>query len=222
MCNLSSKGIAKQHHYTVYLFDRKKVAPKEYSVEEMADDQFRVLKEIGIEKADFYGVSQGGMIGLAMAIRHPEIINKLVVCSTLAKASKEMLETVKIWSELAERKDVIHLNRAFFNMVCSESYRKQFEEVLPELEKVGPNEDCEHFLTFIKACAKIDLADKLKEIKCPVFVLGDTNDTVLGIEETHRLIKELGCESYIYNEYSHSVYDEAPDIKNRIFEFLKK
>ena len=32
----------------------------------------------------------------------------------------------------------------------------------------------------------------------------------------------LGCESYFYEGYSHAVYDEAKDIKEKIFDFFLK
>ena len=72
--------------YTLYFFDRKKDAKPGYSLPEMADDQVAALKAIGIDKADVFGVSQGGMIAQYMAIRHPEVVNKLVLGSSTSKA----------------------------------------------------------------------------------------------------------------------------------------
>jgi pimeloyl-ACP methyl ester carboxylesterase len=47
--------------------------------EQMADDTAALLKQLGIEQADFFGYSMGGNVGLAIAIRHPGLVRKLVV-----------------------------------------------------------------------------------------------------------------------------------------------
>jgi len=51
------------------------------SYEQMADDVCALLAEIGIDKADVFGFSLGGGVALQLAIRHPEMVRKLVVAS---------------------------------------------------------------------------------------------------------------------------------------------
>jgi pimeloyl-ACP methyl ester carboxylesterase len=53
------------------------------SFEQDADDVAALLKQIGINKADFFGFSNGGTTCLQIAIRHPEIVNKLVLAAAL-------------------------------------------------------------------------------------------------------------------------------------------
>lgn len=55
------------------------------SFEQDADDIATLLKNLNIDKADFLGFSNGGTTTLQLAIRHPAIVNKLIVCSALAK-----------------------------------------------------------------------------------------------------------------------------------------
>lgn len=55
------------------------------SFEQDADDVATLLKNLNIEKADFFGFSNGGTTTLQIAIRHPEIVNKMVLGSALAK-----------------------------------------------------------------------------------------------------------------------------------------
>ncbi len=50
-------------NYTVYMFSRKNEMPDGYSIRDMAADQAKALKELGITKASVMGDSQGGMIG---------------------------------------------------------------------------------------------------------------------------------------------------------------
>ncbi len=206
--------------FTVYLMDSKKHIEGDYSVEMMADDLYKVLGELGISKAYIYGVSQGGMVGQTLAIKHPELVVKLALCSTMARATELTKKTCETWLKHAKNHDVVSLNRSFFELVYSKNYLKQFESALPTLEKVGTVEDCNHMVPLIEACAKFDILDKLADIKCPVLAMGDKSDNVLGIEGTYEIIEKLGCKSYIYEGFSHAVYDEAPDTKKRVLDFF--
>jgi pimeloyl-ACP methyl ester carboxylesterase len=49
--------------------------------EQMADDVAGLLSEIDVEQADVFGVSMGGGVALQVAIRHPEVVRKLIVVS---------------------------------------------------------------------------------------------------------------------------------------------
>ena len=48
--------------YTVYMFSRKDKLPEGCTIREMAADQARAMKTLGIKTASVMGVSQGGMI----------------------------------------------------------------------------------------------------------------------------------------------------------------
>ncbi len=53
--------------------------------EQDADDVYTLLRNLKIDKADFLGFSNGGTTAMQLAIRHPEIVNKLILASALAK-----------------------------------------------------------------------------------------------------------------------------------------
>ena len=48
--------------------------PKDYTIADMADDQAKVLKTLGISDACVMGVSQGGMISMHLAAKYPELV----------------------------------------------------------------------------------------------------------------------------------------------------
>jgi len=52
------------------------------SVQFMADDIAALIRHLGLQSADIMGYSLGGGVALQTAIRHPEVVNKLVVVST--------------------------------------------------------------------------------------------------------------------------------------------
>ena len=52
------------------------------SFDSMADDIGALAKDLGIQKADIAGDSLGGGVALRTAIRHPNVVKRLVVIST--------------------------------------------------------------------------------------------------------------------------------------------
>lgn len=55
------------------------------SFEQDADDVAELLKQLHISKADVFGFSNGASTTLEIAIRHPELVNKIIVASTMYK-----------------------------------------------------------------------------------------------------------------------------------------
>jgi pimeloyl-ACP methyl ester carboxylesterase len=49
------------------------------TIEQMADDTAALLKQLKIEKADFFGYSMGGNVALGVAIRHPTLVDRLAI-----------------------------------------------------------------------------------------------------------------------------------------------
>lgn len=206
--------------FTVYVFDRLKVLPKGYLTEDMAEDVYHCLKELGVEHTYVYGASHGGMIGQMLAINHPDIVDKLVLCSTISRNEHSGYDAIDKWLSAAQNHDVEKLNRFFLDDVYSPAYIESIKDYIPSLLKNGTAEDCDRFSILIKAIKNFDCYELLNNIKCPVYVLCDENDHVFGPKPSLELAKRLNCPIYVYKEYSHAVYDEAPDLKERILEFL--
>ena len=59
------------------------IPERPFTFEQSADDTAALLDHLRIEKADLLGFSNGGTIALQVAIRHPQIVRKLVLASAL-------------------------------------------------------------------------------------------------------------------------------------------
>jgi 3-oxoadipate enol-lactonase len=53
-----------------------------YSIEQMADDAYEVLRQRGAGAAHVVGTSMGGYIALTLALRHPEAVRSLILIAT--------------------------------------------------------------------------------------------------------------------------------------------
>jgi 3-oxoadipate enol-lactonase / 4-carboxymuconolactone decarboxylase len=60
------------------------VPPGPYSIEDLADDALALLDRLEIERVVFVGLSIGGAVAMTVALRAPERIERLVLCSTAA------------------------------------------------------------------------------------------------------------------------------------------
>src|SRR3954447_18902677 len=56
--------------------------------EQDADDVVTLLNNLNITKADILGFSNGGHTAIEIALRHPHIVNKLILCSAFYKRSE--------------------------------------------------------------------------------------------------------------------------------------
>jgi pimeloyl-ACP methyl ester carboxylesterase len=76
------------------------------SVEFMADDIAALLAHLGLDGADIMGYSLGGAVALQIAIRHPQVVRKLVSISAAIKRSAQypeiLAQQAQIGPELAE------------------------------------------------------------------------------------------------------------------------
>jgi pimeloyl-ACP methyl ester carboxylesterase len=67
------------HGHTSDIIDRP------FTFEQTADDTAGLMQHLKIEKADFFGYSNGGNVVLQIAIRHPHLVRKLIVASAMYK-----------------------------------------------------------------------------------------------------------------------------------------
>ncbi len=207
--------------YTVYLFDRAKDIQEGYTVRDMAEDTAAVMGALGIEGADVFGASQGGMIALYLAIDHPELVHKLVLGSTLAKPNDTSKRAIGEWIRLAENHDEAGLLESFADSVYSETTLEAYRDTIISSNAGISDEEFRRFTILAQACETFDCSDELSSIECPVLVLGSEGDRVLTAEGSRQIADALNCEIYLYDDtYGHAVYDEAPDYKQRILDFL--
>lgn len=206
--------------YDIYMLDRIRVFPQGYNIEAMADDTLAALRQLNLDAVHLMGVSQGGMIAQVIALKSPGTVKSLVLCSTASRIPEGSRAVFKAWYELAEERDLPALMAAFGEKVYTPSFYEMYKDIIIASGNGASEQDFANFLISLEGTEDFDVFAKLKEIRCPVFVLGAGKDQVLGADSSREIAAQLGCQSYIYEDYGHGVYDEAPDYQSRIREFL--
>ncbi len=211
--------------YTVYVFDRRNELPTAYSVYDMADDTAAVFRALGLKEVYLFGASQGGMIAMTMAIKHPELVQKLMLGSSSARITDEQFNALSEWIDLAKKKDRVQLNLAMGRVLYPEALFEQYRELLKKTAERITDEELARFICFAEGTKGFDVAEMLHTIACPILSLGAADDKVLpdSAQELERLLAgKQGFESYLYHGYGHAAFDTAPDYKERLLRFMKK
>ncbi|MCC0636617.1 MULTISPECIES: alpha/beta fold hydrolase [unclassified Clostridioides] len=209
--------------YKVYVFSRKNHLKEGYSTRDMAKDQAKAMKILGITKAKVLGISQGGMIAQYLAIDYPDLIEKLVLAVTLSKQNKNIQEVVGNWITLAEQEKYKYLMIDISENSYSENYLKKYRFLYPLLGKIGKPKDFRRFLIQASSCIQHDAYMELNNIICPTLIIGGDNDKIVGVTSSVELTDKIkDSELFIYKGLGHAAYEEAKDFNNRVLNYLSK
>jgi pimeloyl-ACP methyl ester carboxylesterase len=130
------------------------------SFEQDADDIAELLKQLHIKKADIFGFSNGASTTLQLAIRHPQLVNKIVVASTIYKKSGTF---AGFWDMMA--------NATFEGM--PQPYKDAFLEINPDKDALYAmyKRDMTRMQSF-----KDIKEENIKAIQAPVLIIAGNKD----------------------------------------------
>ena len=206
--------------YTVYMFSRKNDMPEGYSMEDMADDQASAMRSLGIGQACVLGVSQGGMIAQELAVRHPALIEKMILAVTAPYANETVKTVVSGWMELAERGDHTALMMDTAEKLYSARYLQKYRKAFPYLAKLTKPSDYDRFLKNADAILRFDARRELTKIGCPTLIIAGSDDRTVGTDAASELHSAIaGSELFIYEGLGHGAFEEAKDFYDRVLAF---
>ena len=225
-----------QERFKVIVFDNRGIGKSTgsitpYSIRMMADDAAELLKYLNIEKSHIVGTSMGGMIAQEIAINYPDMVDKLVLCSTFAKP-QNMVEII-----MKGVKDIIGYNaldifginphRLVFEKLFSYLLQQIFsEEFLLENKKLI-EETLRKYLskltyveTFLKQTGAVythNTIDRLNLIKAETLIITGMEDKLVVPECSDILAEEISRSKLRKIEHAeHGMHFEMPDIINKI------
>jgi len=208
--------------YTVYMFSRKDDMKEGYTIEEMAEDQVKALKSLGIDRFSLLGVSEGGMIAQYIAIDHPEAVEKLILAVTSAKANEKLRESLGTWMEFAKKKEHKKLMIDTAEKSYSSAYLMKYRQVYPFIGLIGRPKSYDRFIVNAKAILDFDASDELKKISCPCLIIAGELDKIAGLDASHELKEKIkGSRLHVYKGLGHGAYEEAKDFNERVLDFLE-
>ena len=207
--------------FTVYVFSRKTQLPPDYTTQDMAKDQAEAMKILGIEKADVFGVSMGGMIAQYLAADHPEKVNKRILAVTSAKPNPILTESVEEWKSCAKQGNHTAFMESNLRRIYSESYCRKNGWMVPILGKLTKPKSYERFFIQAEACLNHDAYQYLPRIRASTLVVGGEKDLALGADASREIAAQIpNAVLHMYPQWGHGLYEEAKDFNEMIYEFL--
>jgi len=172
------------------------------SYDDMAADTIGFLEAVVAGPAHLVGWSDGGIIGLLVAIRRPDLVRKLVVIGA-------NFDTAGIPEEIQSQLSSVPPDSDDFAMM-----RTTYEAVSPD----GPEHWPVLFAKFIEMASRephIPPSD-LNGIEAPVLILAGDDD-LASLEHTIELFRSIpNAELAIVPGTSHFLAMEKPDVVNRL------
>ena len=145
-----------------------------YSIDDIGGDLLALLDRLAIARASICGVSLGGMVGMWLAARAPERVDRLVLCCTSAhfpsRADWEARAATVRASGTAAVVDTA-LERWF-----TPAFRSSERETVARFGETLRSIDDEGYAGCIEAIADMDLRGELGAIRAPALVIAGAED----------------------------------------------
>lgn len=189
----------------------------EYTLEQLADDVKGLLDALKIKQTHWVGLSMGGMIGQVFALKYPGVFQSMVLADT---TSRRPPDAAKMWAERienAQQKGMEALVEGTLGRWFTEPYRNARKDVMARIGNDIRKTPVAGFVGCCHAIAKIDLTDRLKEIKCPTLVMVGEHDMGTPVEAARAIQENLpGSQLKIITSAAHLSNVEQAESFNKL------
>ena len=147
-----------------------------YTLDMLAEDLRQLLEQLKIRKTSFVGLSLGGMIGQTLALKDPQLLDRVVLADT---GHAQTPETIKQWDEriqTAKSKGMEPLVEGTLGRWFTEDFRKKQKPVVDKIAKLIRSTPVPGYVGCCQAIAKLSTTARLKEIKRPVLAIAGEQD----------------------------------------------
>jgi 3-oxoadipate enol-lactonase len=191
------------------------------TVPDLAGDLIELLDHLNLSSAALCGLSLGGMIGLQLAIDHPDGVAALVVANTRPSFSDpEAIALVDGWTSLFLQPDGPRKRlHATWPMLANEPFRESaagraaFEAWTGVTAAVAGSS-----LAFVaRGMNQFDLRKRLGQIRAPVLVISGERDRLFSVEHGREIAQGIAGASFAtIPGAGHLSNQDTPDQFNRL------
>jgi 3-oxoadipate enol-lactonase len=192
-----------------------------FSMDDLADDVVALLDRLGADRASFCGVSLGGMVGMALASKAPERVERLVLCCTSAN-----MAAPEIWADriaTVRERGTAAVVDATMERWFTETFRaKDPPEVALAREMILATPD-EGYAACGEAIAGMDQLESIKAITAPTLVIAAADDLSTPADPHGKAIHQCigGSSLIVIPSASHMAVLEQPEaVRAAILEHL--
>jgi len=216
-------------HYKLLLYDcrgqgQSDHPAEKYSMEGHADDLAGLLDFLDIEQAHISGISYGGEVAQAFALKYPGLTRSLILADTASEVRPQLRMIILSWLDALETGDPL----AFFHVTVPWNFSAEFIQANPDLLENAKKRYAElDFPAVIRLCRcflDLDLTSRLSEIKLPTCVMVGEKDWIKGIEYARILRDRItGAELHVIPGAGHaSCWENYAVFNSILLGFLAK
>ncbi len=155
---------------------RSPVAPRPYSLADLADDVAAALDSLEVAKTHWVGLSMGGMIGQAFALRHPGRIDKLVLANTTSSYGPEGRALWQGRAKLVQEGGLAAIHDAVAARYFSDDFRAKHPERVAKVMGRFLQTPVEGYLGCCDAIANLDFSGDLPRMRARTLVIAGGAD----------------------------------------------
>ncbi len=190
-----------------------------YTIEQMADDVAGLLEALGIERAHLVGASMGGFIAQMFALRHPQRLNRLVLCCTSFGGPNVIPmppETLAVFTNRTGDPETDL--RRLWAVSVTERFLREHPEALEAYVawRVAHPQPLYAYQRQLAAALAFDLEARVHEIRAPTLIAHGLEDRVVPVENARRLHERIpGSHLILFPEAGHLFFIEQAEAFNQ-------
>lgn len=146
--------------------------PGPYSIAQLAEDAAGLIRHLGLTDTVFVGLSVGGLIGQALAARHPGLLRALVISNSAAKIGEPEMWQARI--DAIRQGGLASIGVATMERWFSPAFRATDEAGL--WRHMLERQPRDGYIACCAAIAAADLRDQVLALRLPVQLIAGTED----------------------------------------------
>lgn len=171
-------------HYRLVRYDRRghgksgvPVGP--YNMEMLGRDVLAILDALGIEKANWCGLSMGGMVGQWLAANAPDRFNKMIFsnCTDYYPDKTPWNDRIK----LVREKGLAAIVSGNMERWFTKAYRDSHPDVMADFTKNFLATNLDGYIACGEAVRDMDHRELLPKIKVPVLIIAGRHDPATSL-----------------------------------------
>jgi 3-oxoadipate enol-lactonase len=191
--------------------------PGPWTMDELVDDAARLIREWGRGPVAWVGLSMGAMVGQGLAIRHPELVSRLVLANTVARYPAE---AASAWAQRIEAVRGQGM-AAVTEMVVERYLHAAFRAAHPhQAERIRARllrDDPAGYAACCAAVAGVDWLDRLASIRCPTLVIAGARDVGATPAQGQAIAERIsGAHFHVIEDASHLSVVETPEVFEKL------
>lgn len=194
-----------------------------YSIADLTNDAARLIRELNLGPVSWIGLSMGGMVGQELAIRHPELVDQLIIAnstSSYPEAAKQ------VWAERVSKvkaDGIESIADAVMLRYFNEPFRNEEPAQVAAAKRLLVSCSLQGYMACCQAVAGVNTADRLHLISAPTLVIAGADDQGTPVAMSEAIQKGIkDSQLTVLENASHvSVIEQPKAFINTVLSFLK-